>query len=274
MELPQFVDKPLRVKDAVSYVLKTPGKRFRALLTIAVADLYKKGHLDQVLKAAGAVECVHNASLVFDDLPCMDNATLRRGKKPVHLVFGEDQAILAAMCLIAEANKLLCQPLNDRRSGLQNKLECLAILNEGYSMEGLSGGQSNDLHNNVNLSVEELEYIHSKKTGSLFIASVELAAVLCGARAQERHWLKNYARNLGLAFQIRDDLMDLERPEITGKNSGQDEEKTTFVKILGVSKSRVLYEELMDSALKNLAPFGGSAFHLTDLTQVIRKRNL
>ncbi len=271
-ELPLARGKLTRAREALRYALDAPGKRFRPLLTLATADIYQRGHLDEVLDCAAAVECVHTASLLFDDLPCMDDAGLRRGRQTAHRVFGEDQAILAGLSLIGEANQLVLRAFSSRKSRMQKKLECLAILNASYSVEGLSGGQSDDLLNKSALTLEEVEYIHAKKTGTLFIACMEMGAVLGNASAQERRWLRSYAKNLGLAFQIQDDLLDLESSAITGKDQYLDKEKTTFVKLVGAEKCRELYLTLVNVALKNLEPFGDAAFHLLELTRMIQQR--
>lgn len=271
-DLPLQRGKATRAREAMVYALGSPGKRFRPLLTIAAADIYRRGNDPLVLDCAVAVECVHTASLVFDDLPSMDDAHLRRGRDTTHRLYGEDQAILAALSLIGEANQLVSTAGKDSKSVMARKLACLHVLNGSYSVEGLSGGQSDDLLNKSKLSLAEMEYIHAKKTGSLFVACVEMAAILSDARANERHWLKSYAKNLGLAFQIQDDLLDLQDSETTGKDSGKDASKTTFVKLIGEEPCRKLYRDLMRVALENLAPFGSAAQHLVSLTQVIENR--
>ncbi len=271
-ELPRPSTRTTEAHKAMRYALAIPGKRFRPLLTLATADIYQASHKQAVLDGAVAVECVHTASLLFDDLPCMDDAALRRGHKTTHLVYGEAQALLAGLSLIAEANVLLGDTRKASRSEIARRLECLALLGDAYSVDGLSGGQSDDLLNRAELDLHELEYIHAKKTGALFIASVEIAAVLCGATGRERECLKNYAKNLGLAFQIQDDLLDLVSSEQTGKDSGKDAGKQTFVNLAGVEKSALLAEELFQVALSNLKPFGEAAFHLRELTAVIQKR--
>ncbi|MDJ0839414.1 MAG: polyprenyl synthetase family protein [Acidobacteriota bacterium] len=257
---------------ALKYALETTGKRFRPLLTIAAADVYRRGDDPLILDCAAAVECIHTASLIFDDLPCMDDAVMRRGRETPHRIFGEGQAVLAGMSLIAEANRLITRFPGTRKSMLRKKLACLDVLNAAFDLGGLSGGQSDDLLNRTDLTVEEVEYIHAKKTGSLFIACVELAAILCDAPEAERRMLVAYAKNLGLAFQIRDDLLDVDETADTGKDHGLDSGKTTFVDLAGVEKCRRLYEDLMDVSLKNLEPFGNAAQHLVQLTHVIRKR--
>ena len=257
---------------ALKYALATKGKRFRPLLTLAVADVYRRGDDPMILDCAVAVECIHTASLIFDDLPCMDDATMRRGRETPHRVYGEGQAVLAGMSLIAEANRLITRFPTTRKAMLRKKLACLDVLNASFDLGGLSGGQSDDLLNRSDLTVEEVEYIHAKKTGSLFIACVELAAILCDAPDNERHWLCAYAKNLGLAFQIRDDLLDVDENAETGKDHGLDRGKTTFVDLAGVVRCKRLYENLMDVCLSNLAPFGAAAGHLVQLTEVIRSR--
>jgi len=258
---------------ALRYALDAPGKRFRPLLTLAVADVYRRGDDPLALDCAVAVECVHTASLIFDDLPCMDDAALRRGRKPPHLIFGEGQAVLAGMALIAEANRLVIHAGGKRKSQLEKKLDCLELLNRAYSLDGLSGGQSDDLMNRTDLGLEELETIHAQKTGALFIAGVALACRVCDAPERERAWLTAYAKNLGLAFQIRDDLLDLEDAAVTGKDRGKDAGKVTFVDLAGEAACRRLYGQLMDAALANLSPLGRAAVHLAELTAIIRDRS-
>ena len=271
-QLPLEQGRNTKAREAIRYALDTPGKRFRPMLTIATADIYKMGHDAFVLDCGVALECIHTSSLLFDDLPSMDDAGLRRGRKTTHKIYGEDQAILAGMCLIAEANLLLSDQPKAGKAMMQKKLECVQILNRSYSIEGLSGGQSDDLLNKSDLSFEELEYIHAKKTGSLFVACMEMGAVLGGATQKERQWLIDYARNLGLAFQIQDDLLDLADSSVTGKDQGKDEGKTTFVTIFGGDKCRKLYSDLIDVSLRNLEPFGKAADHLVALTQIIKSR--
>ncbi len=270
--LPLQGGKPTRARDAMRYALETRGKRFRPLLTIAVADIYRKGSSDLTLDCAVAVECVHTASLIFDDLPCMDDAALRRGRKTTHTLFGEDQAILAGMSLLADANQLIAADFRGRKTEARKRLECLSVLNASYSVEGLSGGQSDDLLDKPELTFEELEYIHAKKTGSLFVACAEIGAIIGEASPRERLWLKDYAKNLGLAFQIQDDLLDLKSSDVTGKDQFKDRQKTTFVSIFGAAQCARLYNDLIQVALDNLEPLGGAAFHVRALTEVIRER--
>ena len=270
-KLPLGQGKATKAKEAMAYALNSPGKRFRPLLLLATTDIYQKGHLEIVLDAAVAVECIHTASLVFDDLPSMDNANLRRGRETTHRVFGEDQAILAGMSLIAEANMLLSKFATEKKFWKKH-LECLHILNESFSLEGLSGGQSDDLLKKADLGFQELEYIHAKKTGSLFVACTELASVLSDASPKERQCLNAFSKNLGLAFQIQDDLLDTADTAQTGKDQGQDRDRTTFVTIFGKKEATAIYEELIDVALRSLTPFGDAAHHLHQLTAIIRQR--
>lgn len=270
--LPLVKGRTTRALEAMQYALSVPGKRFRPLLMIATADIYRLGHDERILDAACAIECVHTASLIFDDLPCMDDASLRRGQPPTHLKYGEDQAILAAMCLIAEANNLIAQHHKGGKTALKQGMEAIYCLNESFSADGLSGGQSDDLLNKSVLTMEELEYIHAKKTGALFIACTQIAGILCRASSREQQWLESFAKNLGLAFQIQDDLLDLESSDVTGKDSGADEEKTTFLDLFGPERCKQLYEDLIQVALQNLTPFGDAAFHLRALTAMIQAR--
>lgn len=271
-DLPLTQGKDTQARKAMRYALDSPGKRFRPLMTLATADIYRKGHLDLTLDCGVAIELIHTASLIFDDLPSMDDAGLRRGRPTTHKVFREDQAILAGMCLIAEANLLISQQFNDKKSNIRKKLECVHALNHSYAIEGLSGGQSDDLLNKESLTFEELEYIHARKTGSLFVACTDIACIVSDAPERERRWLNDFSKNLGLAFQIQDDLLDLSESGLTGKDQGKDAGKTTFLTIFGEEKCRNLYNRLIEVALENLKPFGESAAHVVQLTRIIQHR--
>ena len=271
-QLSRVESRETQAGRALRYALATPGKRFRPLLVIATADIYKAGHSQAILDCALAIECLHTASLILDDLPCMDDAGLRRGLSPTHIKFGEDQAILAALALVAEANNLVIGNPEARKPSQRRRLACLAVLNASYSLQGLCGGQSEDLLAKPSLTLADLEYIHARKTGALFQACTEIAAIIGGANTNERKWLKAFAKNLGLAFQIQDDLLDQGDPAITGKDTNSDAGKVTFLTLLGEARCRDLFGALIDTALKNLKPFGSGAFHLVALTDVIRAR--
>lgn len=271
--VPAQESRETKAGKAVRHVLATPGKRFRPLLVMATADIFERGGDPAISRCAVAIECIHQASLILDDLPCMDDAQMRRGVPTLHREFGEADAILAAMALISEAHHQINLDSLLKRSELRRLRQLHEILSRAYSLDGLTGGQSDDLQNRTDLDLASLEFVHAKKTGTLFCAAVELACVCCNARRGETAQLIAFARNLGLAFQIKDDLLDLKGPEITGKDYGQDHKKTTFVSLIGEKKCQELHAELMANALEQIRSFAESARHLRELTHAIWHRD-
>jgi geranylgeranyl diphosphate synthase type II len=221
---------------------------------------------------ACAVEMVHASSLILDDLPSMDDATLRRGKPTLHKVAGEAGAILASVGLLSGAFALVASApgLKDRA-----RLESSERLAEAIGAAGLVGGQVADLEaTGQRLDLEALEYIHSHKTGALFIAAAEIGAIAAGGRARDVDALRRYAKNLGLAFQITDDLLDYSgNPATTGKDAGLDRNRTTFVNLCGIDGARRLTDELIAASLVALTPFGRRAAILAGLAEMVRERD-
>ncbi len=275
--LPPAGERPRRVHEAMRHALTSPGKRLRPALTLAVAELLGRpgaAAREPVLDLGCAVEMVHACSLVFDDLPAQDDAAMRRGRPTVHRAFGEDVAQLAGLALLSRAYAVVAeagQRLALRRYTVEDMVHHLAA---AIGTEGLIGGQALDLHTPPEeLDLERLEYIHSHKTGALFIAAGELGAMAVDARRRDLEGITRYAKNLGLAFQITDDLLDvLGTPEVTGKDSHQDEGKVTFVKLLGVEGAQTLAAELTEFAVESLAPFGRRADLLRQLAVFVRDR--
>ncbi len=256
---------------ALLYAALGPGKRVRPVLTLAVADALGAGDLEPVVDLACAVEMVHACSLVLDDLPAMDDAKLRRGRPTVHREFGEDVALLAAFALLTRAFGVVASAAPRLRGGRYGAEELVHHLAAAIGTGGLIGGQALDLESRPEeLDLERLEYIHSHKTGSLFLAAAELGAMAADARRRDLDAVARYAKNLGLAFQIEDDLLDvLASPEATGKDAGQDAEKVTFVKLLGVSGARALADELLAFAVASLEPLGRRATALRALAELV-----
>jgi geranylgeranyl pyrophosphate synthase len=275
--LPPAEERPRRVHEAMRWALLSPGKRLRPALTLAVAELLGRpgaAAREPVLDLACAVEMVHACSLVFDDLPAQDDAALRRGRPTVHREFGEDVAQLAGLALLSRAYAVVAeagQRLALRRYTVEDMIHHLAA---AIGTGGLIGGQALDLHTPPEeLDLERLEYIHSHKTGALFIAAGELGAMAVDARRRDLEVITRYAKNLGLAFQISDDLLDvLGTPEVTGKDSHQDAGKVTFVKLLGIEGARTLAAELLDFAVASLAPLGRRAEVLRQLAAFVGER--
>jgi geranylgeranyl diphosphate synthase type II len=272
--LPSTDARPEPVHRAMHYALTGAGKRLRPVLTLAVADLCGT-RSGPVLDLACAVEMVHACSLVLDDLPAMDDAALRRGRPTVHRVFGESVALLAALALLNRAYALVAEAahrLSLRRYTTEDVVHHLAA---AIGSHGLIGGQALDLLSRPEeMDLDVLEYIHSHKTGALFMAAGELGAMAADARRRDLEVIARYAKNLGLAFQISDDLLDvLGTPEETGKDTGKDEGKVTFVKLLGVAGAQALAAELLGFAVDSLDPLGRKADTLRELASFVQHRS-
>ena len=260
------------VEAAIEDSLFAPAKRLRPVLSLLVAEVLK-GDPEAVLPAGCAVEMVHTASLVLDDLPCMDDATTRRGQPACHVAHGEASAVLAAFALLNRAFEILAEgweggPDAAARGGIARELA------RAIGMDGMIAGQSVDLlMTDRTIDFPTLEFIHSRKTGALFMASAALGAVLARARPAEVAAVVAYAKNLGLAFQIVDDLIDatLGTGE-AGKDVGKDLKKTTFVSFSGVEGARAVARELIAVSQAALQPFGPRAEPLRDLARYVVTR--
>jgi len=259
-----------RVERAMAYTALAPSKQVRAVLVMLCAELCRGG-ADRAVPVAAAIELVHASSLVLDDLPAMDDAPLRRGRRANHLEFDEATAILAAFGLLNLAYGVVAQayppPLAARMS---------ALIAEAVGPSGLIGGQSLDLEATDHaITFEALERIHRGKTGALFVAAAACGALTAGAPGETIAALQAYAKNLGLAFQIVDDLLDVAGTTAdTGKAVRADARKTTFVSFSGVDGARQLAAELCETADRALAPFGARADRLRELSAFVAARRL
>jgi len=258
------------VERAMAYTALAPSKQVRAALVLLCAELCR-GNTTRAVPAAAAIELVHAASLILDDLPSMDDAPLRRGRRANHLEFGEPVAILAAFGLLNLAYGSIAHayepPLASNMS---------ARIADAVGPSGLIGGQALDLEaTNRPIDFETLERIHRGKTGALFVAAAVCGALTAGAAPEPIAALSAYAKNLGLAFQIVDDLLDVSGdPRETGKAVRADARKTTFVSFSGVDGARQLAAELCDTADRALAPFGARADRLRELSAFVAARRL
>jgi geranylgeranyl diphosphate synthase, type II len=258
-----------RVPQAMAYTVHSPSKRVRAVLTMLSAELCG-GAADRALPAAAAIELVHASSLILDDLPAMDDAPLRRGRPSNHLEFGEPIAILAAFGLLNLSYGVIARAYEPVLASALSTLVSAAV-----GPDGLIGGQAADLMaTDSQISFETLEQIHRGKTGALFVASATAGALTSGAGADQQQWLAAFAKNLGLAFQIVDDLLDVEGdPAETGKAIKADLKKTTFVSFSGVAGARLLAAELCQTADRALAPFGRRADRVRKLSAFVAGRS-
>jgi geranylgeranyl diphosphate synthase type II len=253
----------------MAYTVRAPSKRVRPVLTLLAAELCG-GAAARAVPAAAVMELVHASSLILDDLPSMDDAPLRRGRKANHLEFGEAIAILAAFGLLNLAYGTLVRAYD---APLAARLSSLVA--EAVGIGGLIGGQAVDLlATDQQISFDTLERIHRGKTGALFSAAATSGAIVAGAPADAVGSLAAYAKNLGLAFQIIDDLLDVEGdPAETGKAVREDVKKTTFVSFSGVDGARQLALELCQTADRALEPFGRRADRLRDLSTFVAGRS-
>jgi len=264
--VPAGSDDP--VARSMAYTVLAPSKRVRSTVTLLSAELCG-GVTSRALPAAAAIELVHASSLILDDLPAMDDAPLRRGRQTNHLEFGEAIAILAAFGLLNCAFGNLARAYD---AALAAKLS--TVLADAVGEQGLIGGQAADLQaTGQTIDFEVLERIHRGKTGALFVAAATAGALTAEAPADARTALAAYAKNVGLAFQIIDDLLDVTgNPDDTGKALRKDARKTTFVSFSGVDGARQLAGELSETANRALAPFGRKADRLRELSSFVVRR--
>ncbi|HKD12520.1 MAG TPA: polyprenyl synthetase family protein [Thermoanaerobaculia bacterium] len=256
--------------DAASAAVLSRGKRLRPLVALAAGELFKAPR-PATTAVAVAVEYLHAASLVLDDLPSMDDALRRRGQPALHVTHGVATAELVAVALITRAFETVAAG-PAMSAGVRARV--VGELAAAVGAEGCCAGQAADLAANPSvLSLEDLEAIHARKTGALFVAAVRGGALAGGARERSLSALTLFARNVGLAFQITDDLLDLEGDaEAMGKDTGRDAHRANFAALLGPTSSRQLVEELLEAGVSALAPFGGKGMVLADLARVVRDR--
>jgi geranylgeranyl diphosphate synthase type II len=266
-------DCPTHLAEAIRYCLLAPGKRLRPQLVLLACEACG-GAVDAALPAAVAVEMVHAYSLVHDDLPAMDNDDLRRGRPTCHRQFDEATAILAGDALLARAFEVLATEMQPA----ERAAACCAELGRAAGAGALVGGQADDLAAQFrHIGLERLQSIHRRKTGALFRASLQLGAIAGDATAQDRDCLATYGDNLGHAFQIVDDLLDVSGQEAkVGKRLGKDRDhgKVTYPALLGVEESRRRAGALIEQAIAALAPFGDRAGPLRELAEFVGRRSL
>jgi farnesyl diphosphate synthase len=271
--LPPAGTAPGRLHEAMRYTVLGGGKRVRPLLVYAAGGVFG-ADLRTLARAAAAVEMIHAYSLVHDDMPCMDDDALRRGKPTVHVAYDEATALLVGDALQAQAFAVLAQ---EQMMPAARQVAMLRALASAAGSAGMCGGQAIDLDSvGISLSLEQLERMHQLKTGALLRASVVLGA-LAGrdVAVDERAALDRYANAIGLAFQVVDDVLDATADSATlGKTAGKDAaaNKPTYVSILGLEESQRLAEKLRREAHDALAPFGEKALRLRELADLIVQR--
>ena len=271
--LPSENQVPHTLHDAMRYVTLGGGNRLRPLLVLAASEL---GDADQnaIEQAMAAIEMVHVYSLVHDDMPAMDNDSLRRGKPTCHVKYDEATALLVGDALQSQAFDVLSRP-----TGLpaERQIAMLSTLAKASGSLGMAGGQAIDLANvGKAMNQAQLEQMHSLKTGALIRAAVVLGALACpDLDSDDVRTLDNYAAKLGLAFQVIDDVLDCEADTATlGKTAGKDSDndKPTYVKLMGLQTARAYAETLTAEAAALLEPFGAKALHLRLLAEFVTAR--
>lgn len=270
------IDNPyyLCFKDCMQYSLMAGGKRLRPVLALATAEMLGSTPYE-VLAFACSIEMIHTYSLIHDDLPAMDNDDYRRGKLTNHKVYGEAMAILAGDALLNLAYENMIEDTIASKNN--NKLEAMRIIAKYAGALGMIGGQVIDLESEgKKIAEDKLKTMHKLKTGALIKAPVESAAVICGASNEELSLLSKFAANLGLAFQIKDDILDVEGSiEDMGKKPGSDAlcDKTTYVTMYGLDESKKLLENVTAEGISYLEKFHTKAHFLRDLAMSLVKRS-
>lgn len=268
----QFVEKYLsdmalpqgnaiaELRKSMLYSATNGGKRFRPVLSLLVAELFACP-IEKVLPFAAAVEFIHTYSLIHDDLPCMDNDDVRRGKPTNHKVFGEDFALLAGDALLTEAFMLLAKNYADSGFLVGRLTE---LVSEAAGIRGMVGGQAIDLRaEEKQMSLEELTHLHRLKTGALIRLSVEGAAIIAGAKPSDIESLKKFGEGLGLAFQVADDVLD---------HGEKDQDIRSFTGILGLEGTKDYLQEISDETMTELRKVSNDAAMLEYLINFNQSR--
>lgn len=265
---------PEKIYEAMRYSLLAGGKRLRPILCLASCTLMG-GSVEMAMPTACALEMIHTMSLIHDDLPAMDNDDYRRGKPTNHKVYGEDIAILAGDGLLSYAFEFIATQTQNVPA--ERVLQVIARLGRAVGAAGLVGGQVVDLESEgkPDISLETLNFIHTHKTGALLEACVVCGGVLAGSSESDLQRLSRYAENIGLAFQIVDDILDITATaEELGKTAGKDlqAQKATFPSLWGLEESRRQAQQLIDAAKAELEPFGERAIPLSAIADFIISR--
>lgn len=276
----KFIDRKLKeytannepllkvLQESVDYSLFAGGKRIRPLFCLIVGEIFNLPK-EKLASVACALEMVHAASLIMDDLPCMDDAKMRRGKPANHIVYGDDTATLAVFGLLMKAFEIVA---DDTGLSAENKAKVSKMLSNAVGINGMVGGQFVDLKfSNKTMEHSTLEYIHNHKTGALFVASGVSAAIVGEANSKEIKAIEEYASNIGFAFQVIDDLLDLKgKTEEIGKTSQSD--SGSFAILYGEEKSKKVIQESTGRAIEAIKIFQGKNDKLIMLAEMLVTR--
>lgn len=264
-----------RLTESIAYSLKAGGKRIRPRLTLEFSRLCG-GDDKTALPFACGLEMIHTYSLIHDDLPCMDNDDMRRGKPSNHKVYGEDIALLAGDALQSLAFEVMSSAEAVKNAGAEASVKCINILSSYCGTVGMVGGQVIDLENENKIAdLDSVTECNRKKTGALIKAACEMGCVCAGADEEKIKAARKFGDNIGIAFQIVDDILDVtSSDEELGKPVGSDEEnnKSTYVSLLGIEECKKRVDKLTDEAIKALSVFEGDTTSLKELALNLSKR--
>lgn len=268
-----FTSTPGVLRNAMEYMLFSNGKKIRPILAIAACEAKGKS-ADDFLACFCTLEMIHTYSLIHDDLPCVDNDDTRRGRPTCHKAFGEAIAIMAGDGLLTEAFRVLSDPRFSERVSPKIARQFVFEIAHAAGAEGMVGGQVMDiLYENKEGTKNILHYIHSHKTAAMLRASVRVGGIAGGAKARELKNFSRYGDAIGLAFQIMDDILDVEGDEETvGKKLKKDDNKQTYVKHYGILASKYKLEQLVDEAIKSVAFLGENGRVLEDIARFVGNR--
>lgn len=261
--LPADTLPPQNLSRAIRYAALTHGKRLRGMLTLLAAETGTGGSL-RALDTGCAIEMVHAASLIIDDLPIMDDATMRRGQPATHRVFGEDTATLAAFALLNRAFGVIAA---DGALDATMRTEIVVLLHQALGTQGLIGGQELDLHEDYSPGdVAALSEMYQQKTGILFIAAADAGGRIAGLGRAELTAMRRFSRYLGLAYQLADDILDVRDASLAGAD---DDGETNIVAAIGHERTTRLLEDLVTHAIRSLDPLGAAGERLALLARHI-----
>lgn len=275
-QLLEAQDMPKVLQDAMCYSVFAGGKRLRPALNI-MANQLLKGDMDETMDISCAIEMIHTYSLIHDDLPAMDNDSMRRGKATNHVVFGEAFAILAGDGLLNFAYETMLQNALHYKNNLQNHFRAMRIIANAAGPLNMVAGQVSDIeYEGKLLSKTELELLHRRKTGAMITASLLSGIILCSPSDQQINAVIAYGDRIGLVFQIMDDILDVTgNMQDMGKTMGKDakKEKLTYPKLYGMEASLKLAQRLTDEAVEAIGCFAENSEHLQKLARYLLNRN-
>lgn len=264
------------LNKSMEYSLMAGGKRLRPILIIATYKLFKDD-IEKTLKFAVAMEMVHTFSLIHDDLPAIDNDDYRRGKLTNHKKFNESTAILAGDGLLNNAYNIIIEDIANTEDEQEKNKKTEALYELSYGIDRMIAGEYIDTeYEGKQISSDYLEYMHENKTGALIKASVRIGAILAGATKNDIETLSKYAEKIGLAFQIKDDILsEIGNQEELGKPVGNDKEqgKCTYVTKYGLEKSQKMLDDIIDKSIKIIKSYNKNSEFLIELALYIKNRN-